>query len=242
MIGHIKIDRKILEWEWYQDIKVFHFFLYLLLKANHKDGNWKGTPRKRGQVLIGREKASKNTGLTESEIRTCIKKLLLTKEITSTSTNKNTLITICKYDVYQGGNYAISQQNDQQTSRQLANRLPTNDQQIATNNNVNNNKEDNNVFNKYPLPENFNGLPEVKIGIVQQLLKITKQTDLTEVQIIGLWEVFKKQTLTGKKYYEFEDDVYSHFINWSKNQKIEKNGSSKTGSRSVGKSIEFDEP
>jgi len=118
-LNGIKNDNRVINLKW------------VTRQGNLLSQNWKGTPIKRGQVLIGREKASKNTGLTESEIRTCIKKLLLTKEITSTSTNKNTLITICKYDVYQGGNYAISQQNDQQTSRQLANRLPTNDQQSS---------------------------------------------------------------------------------------------------------------
>jgi len=158
MVGHIKIDRKILEWEWYQDIKVFHFFLYLLLKANHKDGNWKGTVIKRGQLIIGRQKASKVTGLSESEIRTCIKKLILTKEIATNTTNKNTLITICKYDVYQSNNYTQSPADSPTVQ-------PTNRQQIATNNNDNNNKED----NTYTEP--------IGIGIVREVAnKVWKDT------------------------------------------------------------------
>jgi hypothetical protein len=39
-----------------------------------------------------------------------------------------------------------------------------------------------------------------------------------------LWEIFKIQNLTGEKYYKSENEVYSHFINWVKTQKIEKNG------------------
>lgn len=80
-----------------------------------------------------------------------------------------------------------------------------------------------------PLPENFNGLPEIKIGAVIQLFKITKQTDLSNEQVTGFWEIFKVQNLTGKKYYNDEDDVYSHFINWVKMQKIERNGTNKQG-------------
>lgn len=227
MIGHIKIDRKILNWEWYTDLKVFHFFLYLLLKANHKDGTWKGVDIKRGQVLTGRLKASKETGLTEREIRTVKEKLIKTNEIAVKTTNKYTIITICKYDFYQSGSYSKDQQNDQQNVNQTTNRTPTNDQQTATNNNGNNNKEDKKVFNTMPLPENFNGLPEIKSGSVIELLRITKQVDLTHTDVKGLWEVFKVQNLTGKKYYGNEDEVYSHFINWSKNQKIQNNGSDK---------------
>jgi len=79
-------------------------------------------------------------------------------------------------------------------------------------------------FNYKPKPSDFNGLPEIKIGSVIQLYKITKQVDLTTDDVKGLWQVFKEQNLTGKKYYQDEDSVYSHFINWSKIQKIEKNG------------------
>jgi len=136
MIGHIKIDRKILNWEWYTDIKVFHYFLYLLLKANHKDGKWQGVDIKRGQLITGRLKCSRDTGLTEREIRTCTDKLKTTNEITVKTTNKFSVITICKYDYYQSNNYTSDQQNDQQN----ANKRPTNDQQTTTNNNVNNDK------------------------------------------------------------------------------------------------------
>jgi hypothetical protein len=78
------------------------------------------------------------------------------------------------------------------------------------------------VFNTMPLPENFNGLPEIKIGAVIELMKILKQIDVSKSQINGLWSVFKIQNLTGKKYYGSEDDVYSHFINWVKTQNIDK--------------------
>ena len=116
MVGHNKIDRKILNWEWYTDIKVFHLFLYLLLKANHKDGTWKGNDIKRGQVIIGRLKAAKDTGLTEREVRTCIEKLKTTNEIATKTTNKFTIVTICKYDFYQSNNFTKDQQIDQQNA------------------------------------------------------------------------------------------------------------------------------
>jgi len=87
-------------------------------------------------------------------------------------------------------------------------------------------------FNNKPFAKDFKELPEIKNGSVVELFKITKQTDITPEQVNGLWNVFKIQNLNGKKYYPDEDAVYSHFINWSKLQKIEKygTGNSKSGS------------
>jgi len=107
-----------------------------------------------------------------------------------------------------------------------------------------------NTFNTKPVFSDFNGLPEMKVGSVIQLFKITKQTNISNEDVKGLWEIFKDQNLTGKKYYSDEDAVYSHFINWSKTQNIDNlekgknktytNGKSTTST--VGKEIKFDRP
>lgn len=232
MASFITVDRKILKWEWYQDVKVFHLFLYFLLRANWEDGRWKGIEVKRGQLISGRLKLSKDTGLSEMEIRTCINKLKTTNEITTKVTNKYTIITICKYDVYQNRYDQSNQQLNQQANQRTTNEQPTINQQLTTNNTPNNNKEEDNSHKKEfinkPLPEHFNGLPEIKIGSVIQYFKVAKQTDVTSEQVCGLWEVFKVQNLTGKKFYLEEDDVYSHFTNWVIKKKIENNGNNNT--------------
>ena len=51
MGGHIKIDRRILEWEWYSDINTCRLFIHLLLKANWKDGRFQGTEVPRGSLV-----------------------------------------------------------------------------------------------------------------------------------------------------------------------------------------------
>jgi hypothetical protein len=68
-------------------------------------------------------------------------------------------------------------------------------------------------------------LPEIKIGSAKELLKITKNIDLTEGQILGLWDAFKIQHLTGEKYYKSEEEVHSHFLNWLQTKKINGNKS-----------------
>ncbi len=125
MVGHIKIDRKILNWEWYSDYKMVHLFLHLLIKANWTDGMWRGQVIKRGQYMTSISKLSGNTGLSISQIRTCLSKLQSTGEIASEMTNSNTLITICKYDIYQSEKNINSKQNDTQVDKRDSKRDDT---------------------------------------------------------------------------------------------------------------------
>lgn len=74
-------------------------------------------------------------------------------------------------------------------------------------------------------------LDEVKAGAVKQLFKISKNQNLTNEQLKGLWYAFKVQNFTGEKFYASANDVYSHFINWSKNQTV--NGSTENKSNSA---------
>lgn len=63
-------------------------------------------------------------------------------------------------------------------------------------------------------------LNEVKGGAVVQMFKFSKNHDLSDTELNGLWAVFKAQNFTGEKYYGSKNEVYSHFINWSKTQNI----------------------
>ena len=56
---------------------------------------------KKGQLVISRATACKETGLTAQQYRTSMERLKSTNEITSQTTNRFTLITICKYESYQ---------------------------------------------------------------------------------------------------------------------------------------------
>ena len=94
MEGWIKLHRKIIEWEWYDDINVCRVFLHLLLTANHNEQNWKGKTICRGQKLTSIEHLAKETNLTVRNIRTVLNKLKMTNELTIETTSKYTLIMI----------------------------------------------------------------------------------------------------------------------------------------------------
>lgn len=124
--GWIKLHRKFKEWQWYKKSEMVHLFIHLLVSANFKDGFWQGIEIKRGQLVTGRKTLSNETGISEQSIRTCLSKFEKSGEINIKSTNKNSIITICKYDYY---NDEKILSNQQLTSNQPAtNQQPTSNQ------------------------------------------------------------------------------------------------------------------
>jgi hypothetical protein len=117
--GWIKLHRKLLDWEWFQDSHMVHLFVDLILTANVEDKFWKGMLVKRGQLISGRKSLSEKTGITEQTVRTCLERLRLTGEITINSTNKFSIITICNYDFYQSTNSESIQHINQHSNQQL---------------------------------------------------------------------------------------------------------------------------
>ena len=99
--GWIKLYRKMLDWEWFSEPSTTSLFLYFLLSANPEDKQWKGMVVKRGQFVTSINSACEKCGITPRAFRTSLKRLIATKEVTSKTTSKYTIITICNYDCYQ---------------------------------------------------------------------------------------------------------------------------------------------
>lgn len=130
MSGWIKIHRKFLEWEWFNKSEAVHLFMFMLLKANHKDGKWQGMEVKRGQFVSSLGNISSSTGISVQTIRTILKKLEKTNEIELKSTSQFTIVTICKYDCYQD--------ETESTNKQLTNNQQTTNKPLTTNKNEKN--------------------------------------------------------------------------------------------------------
>lgn len=122
--GWIKLYRKFDEWEWFNISEMVHLFIYLLLNANHEDGEWRGVSIKRGQILTGLHKLNERTKISIQTIRTCLERLKRTGEINIQTTNQYSIITILNYESYQGV---------QQTTNKQPNKRLTNDQQTGNN-------------------------------------------------------------------------------------------------------------
>lgn len=190
MKGYIKLDRKLLNWGWFKNGDMLKLWVYLLLTAQHQDTLVNGIFLNRGQVLFGRKQASKDTGISEQSVRTCITRLKSTNEITTISTNKYTIITILKYDEYQNNN----KKTTTKTTNKLTNNQPTTNQQLTTYNNVNN---DNNVKKyKRDIEESIQKL--VSMGMYEEVDKLKKYVDRYEPN----FEEYKK----------IEDAIFNYSI------------------------------
>ena len=150
--GWIKIHRKMLDWEWYTDYPVFKLFIHLLITANHTPKSWRGQVINRGETVSSLPNLASQTGLSEQQIRTALKKLESTHEIVKRATHKYTVITLTNYEVYQDTEKSEQQTNNRQiTDNQHSNNIQTtdnqqtNNRQITTNKNDKNDKNDKNV-------------------------------------------------------------------------------------------------
>lgn len=144
MEGWIKIHRKMKAWGWYKNENTKSVFLHLLLEANHQVKEFMGHKILPGQVVVGRNSLSKDTGLSIQRVRTSLAHLASTNEITIKTTNKFSIITITKWDIYQGANQDIN--------HQLTINQPSTNHQLTTNKNEKNEKNEKNIrgsgFNK----------------------------------------------------------------------------------------------
>lgn len=190
MAGWIKMHRNITKWEWYDDSKMVHLFFHLVVSANHKDGNWRGQDVKRGELITGRKKLSSVTGISEQSIRTCLERLVSTNEITIKPTNKNSLITILNYDLYQ---------EKENNNQQPTNNQPTTNQQSTTNKNEKNVKKEEEVKEVVKTPtqkvllfDESKHIPELVAGYKKFIQFIDETTEVKNIPSQITIESYKK--------------------------------------------------
>src|SRR6185295_2007300 len=99
--GWIKIHRKIEKKGYYTQSEYIHLWVHLLLKANYEPVEflWNGKIQhlKRGQILTGRKKLAKETGINEHKVDRILKCFISEQQIEQQTTTKFRLITILKY-------------------------------------------------------------------------------------------------------------------------------------------------
>jgi len=106
-----------LEWRWFKSNPItFQVFLYILLKANVKPGDF-GTVRVlRGQLITSYNRIATDLDISIAQARTAISHLKSTGEITCVAHTKYSVITVVNYSKYQGMTTNKSQANNKQTT------------------------------------------------------------------------------------------------------------------------------
>lgn len=176
--GWIKLHRKLQEWEWFNDSKVVHVFIHCLLSANHKSKKWRGITIDSGQFISSQQHLSDALGLSIRQIRTVLDKLKSTGELTVKTTNKYSIISITNWESYQ--------MVDSQDVSQVTHERQSNDNQMTTNKNVNN--EENEKNNITSLSTKADHIPYQKIvdlyhELLPDLPRVAKLTPKRKGQI-----------------------------------------------------------
>lgn len=187
--GFITLHRKILDWEWYDDLNTTRLFIHCLLRANHKDNNWRGILIQRGSFLTSINTLSKETKLSTSQIRTAINKLKSTSEIASQSQAQYSVITMLKYDQYQA--------NDKVIDKPVTNQSQTSDKPMTTNNNENNENNEKKKDSEFNFKKELLALGVDK-DVLSDWLKVRKQkkSSNTKTALKGLLTQIKKSGLS----------------------------------------------
>jgi hypothetical protein len=151
--AYVKLYRKFLNWGWFTDIPTCHLFIYLLIRAQYNEKEFRGVKVSAGELTTSLQIMSDESGLSLRQVRTALDKLEKTGELTRTSTNKFTHIKIVKWADYQGCNSCC----DKQVDKQMTNERQTNDKQMTTikESNKERNKERKNINNNKPTKHKY---------------------------------------------------------------------------------------
>ena len=97
----VKLFRKFSNWEWYKDSATKDIFIHCLIRANWKEGDWKGIHYSRGQFITSIETLSTETGISIQSTKTALSHLKKTGELTCKKIARGLVITVVSYDKFQ---------------------------------------------------------------------------------------------------------------------------------------------
>lgn len=118
--GYIKLHRRLLGWEWYDDPVTKILFIHLLLTVSIKDDRWHGADIPRGSRVASIPTLAKELGLSTKQIRTGLAHLEGTGSVARKKYPKFTVISIVCWDEYQGEGQAKRQATGKQSGSQGA--------------------------------------------------------------------------------------------------------------------------
>lgn len=142
-MSYIKLDRKLLKWGWKDDPYMVALWIEILLQANYEEREWHGETYEKGSFPTSINKLASATGLTVRQVRTCLRKLEKSQEVTIKTTKQGTKINVVKWAEYQCSDGESDKQNDKRA---------TNERQTSDNTIRNKEiKKERNIYNSVPV-------------------------------------------------------------------------------------------
>ena len=167
-MSYIKLDRKLLQWEWKDDPCMVALWIEILLQANYYDQKWHGEEYEKGSFPTSISQLSKNTGLTARQTRTCLNRLKSTNEVTIKTTSRGTKIIVNKWALYQCPDNESDKANDKVLDKRATSTRQTSDNTIR--NIRNKRKKEDNYLPTYDPSNN----PVISEEEKEELLRLMK--------------------------------------------------------------------
>ena len=198
--AYIKLYKKLLAWEWYDNPNTMRLFIHCLLKANWQEARWHGEILQPGQFVTSLASLSEETGLSIKQVRVALKHLETTGEVASKGQSKYRIITVNNWGCYQA------------EGKQRANKGQTKGKQRATVEEIKEIKNINKYYDNEKLNKAFNDFIAMRKDIKKPMsdraieLAISKLDKLsggdTEVAI----EIVNQSILNGwQGFYELKE-------------------------------------
>lgn len=99
--GFIMLPRSFMYWRWYRNANTMRVFLHLVMSANYTEHGFEGITVRRGQVVTSHPSLASKLKLSEQQVRTALKHLKSTGDISVRVTSKFSIITIHSFDSFQ---------------------------------------------------------------------------------------------------------------------------------------------
>ena len=222
MEGWIKLYRKLVDWEWYDEPNTKIVFIDLLLHANHKERKWRGETIEAGSLVTSIGAIAERNGLSTKQVRTAISHLEKTGEIAKKRANKNTTLIVLNYKRYQEFDDGKRQSKGNQTAsewQESGNQMAINGQiegkQRATN------KKVNKVNNERIYLPPISVTPDLSKFSDNERVEKWLDTGLTIAQYLWLGEHLNDDVLVGyiskvKQYGVQDDRKFEKIIKWAR--------------------------
>ena len=134
--GYVKVDRKMLESDLIHEPVTFTVFMYLLLSANYREGEYNGQQIHRGEAVVSYPRIASATGVTERQARTALSKLVKSGRVSVRRYPKFSVVTLLNYDKYQSVSGRKSGECQSNVRQEVAQMSPS--KEIKNINNINN--------------------------------------------------------------------------------------------------------
>lgn len=225
--GWVKLHRKLLEWEWYEDAHMVHLLVHLLLTATHEDRKYKGLTIRRGQLVTTIKELADALGTPESSTRLRIKRLKSCGFISIKVAHNKTTITICNYDSYQMREKDSCERNAKDVRKKC-------ERNAEAHNNRNNKKgrrsnEDNTSLLSPSSPpprvrevvsefsDVENNRYRVEIANDADFIQYAKDSlHINERTVLTLLGIFASEVNEKKKPHTSASDYRQHFYDWAR--------------------------